>query len=141
MNYKNYFGFSENNYSNKNNNISILMLNKPEIYKLDTQISKLSINNPLINYIQIAKQCLLLEDHLAQANLRCSKCIHKHLLTISALLEESYLLDSQARKYVNINNYLQHSIGNLYSINIKQFGPYILKQIRAGRQLIQRLII
>ena len=62
----------------------------------------LPILDPAFNLREIAKQMILLEDHLFQPRKRCEDCIHKHLLTIEALAEEAVTLDSE-RKYLNIS--------------------------------------
>lgn len=54
---------------------------------------RLSLLHPQFNMREIAKQMVLLEDHLAHANKRCPDCIRKHLLTIEAMAEEAVTLD------------------------------------------------
>lgn len=53
------------------------------------------LNDPKHNIRETAKQLLLLEDHMAQADRRCEDCIKKHLLTAEALLDEALTLDHQ----------------------------------------------
>ena len=53
----------------------------------------LPIFEPLHNAREIAKQLVLLEDHLIQPNKHCPDCIRKHLLTAEALAEEAVSLD------------------------------------------------
>lgn len=52
------------------------------------------MTDPLFNLRELCKQLLLLEDHLAHQNRRCSDCIRKHLLTCEALAEEAVTLDT-----------------------------------------------
>jgi hypothetical protein len=52
----------------------------------------LPIMEPLFNMREIAKQMILLEDHLFQSRKRCMDCVRKHLLTIEALAEEAVTL-------------------------------------------------
>jgi len=60
--------------------------------------ARLSITNPMFNWREIAKQMVLVEDHLFHAYKGCPDCIKKHLLTIEALAEEiPSLLVGQAR--------------------------------------------
>lgn len=64
------------------------------------------ILDPLFNLREIAKNMLLLEDHLFQMKKRCAQCIIKHSLTIEALFDEAITLDIN-KKYVDkiIDNY------------------------------------
>lgn len=51
--------------------------------------------NPLYNLREMAKQLILLEDHLSHERKRCPDCIRKHLLTCEALAEEAVTLDKE----------------------------------------------
>lgn len=53
----------------------------------------LPVMDPGTNLREVAKQMLLLEDHLAQPLRRCPDCIGKHLLTWEAFAEEGLTLD------------------------------------------------
>ena len=55
----------------------------------------LPVSNPAFNVREIAKQMILLEDHLIVADKRCPDCIGKHLLAIEALADEAACLDSK----------------------------------------------
>jgi hypothetical protein len=48
---------------------------------------------PRFNLREIAKQMVLLEDHLVHPYKQCTDCIRKHLLTIEAFAEEAVALD------------------------------------------------
>lgn len=52
-----------------------------------------SLSSPEFNIREIAKQLLLLEDHLTDDEKFCNDCIRKHLLMVEALAEESMTLD------------------------------------------------
>lgn len=54
---------------------------------------RLTLTDPQYNLREIAKQMLLLEDHLCLASKQCPDCIRKHLMTIEALAEEMVGLD------------------------------------------------
>jgi len=54
--------------------------------------SWLPLTSPEFNFREIAKQLLLLEDHLAHPNKGCPDCIRKHLLTAEALADEASAL-------------------------------------------------
>jgi hypothetical protein len=51
------------------------------------------IFEPLHNAREIAKQLVMLEDHLAHPSRRCHDCIRKHLLTAEGLADEAVTLD------------------------------------------------
>ena len=54
----------------------------------------LSISDPRFNLREIAKQLLLLEQHLLESGKFCPDCITKHLLTVEALADECQALDA-----------------------------------------------
>ena len=54
----------------------------------------LPLMDPLFNLREIAKQMILLEDHLFHEQKQCKDCISKHCLTIEALAEEAVTLDT-----------------------------------------------
>ena len=53
------------------------------------------IFEPLHNAREIAKQLVMLEDHLAHPSRRCHDCIRKHLLTAEGLADEAVTLDER----------------------------------------------
>lgn len=55
-------------------------------------VKLLPVHEPLYNLREMAKQMVLLEDHLLHPRKRCMDCIRKHLLTIEALAEEAATL-------------------------------------------------
>lgn len=55
---------------------------------------RLSLLHPRFNLREIAKQMILLEDHLTHPYKHCPDCIRKHLLTIEAFAEEAVALDT-----------------------------------------------
>ena len=57
--------------------------------------SRLGLTDPRFNIREIAKQLVLLEDHLSHAYKACPDCIRKHLLTIEALAEEATALGAE----------------------------------------------
>lgn len=57
------------------------------------------IMTPEFNMREVAKQCILLEEHLNQKAKSCLDCIKKHFLTVEGLLEETVSLDKK-QKYV-----------------------------------------
>lgn len=65
------------------------------------------ILDPKFNLREVAKQMILLEDHLFQASRRCDDCINKHRLTLEAFLEEAITLDKTGEHYHSINSTLK----------------------------------
>lgn len=57
----------------------------------------LPVMDPRFNLREVAKQMLLLEDHLAQPRRRCEDCIRKHFALIEAFAEEAVNLDTEDR--------------------------------------------
>jgi hypothetical protein len=53
------------------------------------------INSSTFNIREIAKQLILLEEHLTDDEKFCMDCIYKHLLTVEALGEEALTLDPE----------------------------------------------
>ena len=51
-------------------------------------LGRLSLHDPEFNLREIAKQMLLLEEHLFHPHKLCPDCVRKHLLTIEALADE-----------------------------------------------------
>jgi hypothetical protein len=54
---------------------------------------KVKLTNPRFNMREVAKQLLLVEDHLASDEKFCADCVRKHLMTVEALGEEAVALD------------------------------------------------
>lgn len=54
---------------------------------------RLSLNSAEFNHREIAKQFLLLEDHLTDDKKFCSDCIRKHLMLSEAFAEEAMMLE------------------------------------------------
>lgn len=55
----------------------------------------LPVMDPRFNLREIAKQLILLEDHLSQPRRRCPDCIRKHFATVEAFCEEAITLDKE----------------------------------------------
>ena len=64
-------------------------------------MSRPPLNSPEFNLREIAKQLVLLEDHLNDDTKFCKDCIRKHLLLIEALAEEAVSLDI-SKKFINM---------------------------------------
>lgn len=55
------------------------------------------LNSAEFNVREIAKQFLLLEDHLSDDEKYCEDCIRKHLLLVEAYAEESLTMDPNGK--------------------------------------------
>lgn len=67
----------------------------------DNWVDKLVLIDPRFNLREVAKQMILLEDHLFHKNKHCRDCISKHTLYIEGLLEEALTMDTE-QKYAPI---------------------------------------
>lgn len=72
-----------------------------EFKKADLRL--MPIMDPNFNLREVAKQCVLLEEHLNQKAKKCRDCIRKHMITIEGLLEEAVSLDKEHK----MTKYLQ----------------------------------
>ena len=68
--------------------------------------SLLPITDPAFNLREVAKQMILLEDHLSNRGKLCEQCIIKHSLTIEGYLEEAICLDNTDIYSTEINDIL-----------------------------------
>lgn len=66
-----------------------------EVCKKETCGAIDPVSDPAYNMKEIAKQSILLEEHLAEMNKRCLDCITKHFLHIIGLSEEAMMLCSR----------------------------------------------
>lgn len=57
---------------------------------------KPSLTSARFNLREIAKQLILLQDHLTEEEKFCVDCIRKHLMTIEALAEEAISMDPKS---------------------------------------------
>jgi len=55
-----------------------------------------ALNSAEFNMREIAKQFLLLEDHLSDSDKFCKDCIRKHLMLIEGFAEESVTLEPKS---------------------------------------------
>jgi hypothetical protein len=96
------------------------------------------VMDPRFNMREVAKQALLLEDHLNNTNKRCFDCIRKHFLITDGLLEEAVSLEKNVgdrAKYRSL--YLRWvSLEKQYSMDPKNSDNLdeISKQIRVFRK-------
>lgn len=100
----------------------------------------LSLMSPLFNLREIAKQMLLLEDHLLHVNKHCHDCIRKHLLTIEAFAEEATTLDKD-QEYVVLSEHLAFAARSwMEAVCDGEDFHTVAQQIRGVRkQLVSRV--
>jgi hypothetical protein len=55
---------------------------------------KATLDSPEFNLREIAKQLILIEDHLFHKNKQCPDCLGKHFLMVEALAEEAITMDT-----------------------------------------------
>lgn len=104
------------NPNNKTKRVKNSIFN-PLLFKNTKKTKKHSlypIMNPLFNIREIAKQLILLEDHISHSEKRCPDCILKHTFTIEALLDEAICLDKKMTYCSTLSelNKLYHPIAN-----------------------------
>jgi len=94
----------------------------------------MSLMHPRFNLREVAKQMILLEDHLQHPYKVCPDCIRKHLLTIEAFAEEATTLDK-----VGVYHDLAEGIANYARYWMEDFQddkplPEIAQRIRTVRK-------
>lgn len=96
----------------------------------------LPIMDPGFNLREVAKQMILLEDHLFNSRKRCSDCIRKHTITIEGLAEEAITLDRE-RKYENLTNGLPEEIRKIQKFWIEGGDPIeVAQRVRVLRKTL-----
>lgn len=63
---------------------------------------RMDVHDPLFNLREIAKNLILVEDHLSHSYKHCPDCIRKHLLCIEGLAEEATCLDTTGKYTVGL---------------------------------------
>lgn len=98
--------FNRSNDKNKNEECDIEPTCNSGKCSINTN-SLYPILDPKFNMREVAKQCLLLEDHLNNVHKRCYDCIKKHFLIIDGFLEEAISLEK--------NNNERNTMRTLYA--------------------------
>lgn len=101
----------------------------------------LDIMDPMHNVREIAKQFLLLEDHLIHPSKRCTDCIGKHLLTAEAFAEEAISLDRD-QNHSEMLAGLPEAIRGFWHLIIEQKAPMenVAQSIRQLRKNLVSLL-
>lgn len=103
-------------------------------HKIMTSIMRPPLNSAEFNVREIAKQLLLLEDHLSDDEKYCTDCIRKHLMTAEALAEEAVAMDPKS-KWLRDAKYLAKQTRNWMVDFIQGKNRVILSQeIRVVRK-------
>lgn len=97
-------------------------------------MSRPALNAPEFNLREIAKQMILLEDHLANDEKFCSDCIRKHILTVEGLSEEGLSLDTRKNMSKDFNKYASLARSWMVSHTDKKNRFGLLQSIRKERK-------
>jgi len=73
----------------------------------ENNYTKMDLMDPKHNLREIAKQLILLEDHMAHKHKRCIDCMTKHYLMIEGLLEEAIILDKKGEHNKEIQTIME----------------------------------
>ena len=74
---------------------------------------KMNLMDPKHNLREVAKQLILLEDHLSHKRKRCRDCMVKHYLMVEGLLEEAITLDKEGTYITEINDIIKELKPNM----------------------------
>jgi len=98
----------------------------------------LNVFDPRHNLREMAKELLLLEDHLAQPAKHCPDCIRKHLLKTEALAEEAVQLDEDGSQQARLSP-LPGQIRNLQRAFLANTDRNALQQqVRQLRKVLSK---
>lgn len=91
-----------------------------------------SLLEPYFNVLEVYKQLLLLEDHLADKQLRCPTCIIKHTLFMEALTEEALGLDVTTKFVLPVRCILRNvqRIRQIYATKKRQGYCEMIRLVR-----------
>ena len=101
---------------------------------------RLGITDAAFNFREIAKQMLLLEDHLFQPHKFCPDCIRKHLLTIEALAEEAVTLGTELYWEAMGENMAEQARKWLIEITDGSSPPAVAGAIREFRKFLTGMV-
>ena len=91
---------------------------------LTDKYMKMNLMDPKHNLREIAKQMILLEDHMSHKRKRCVDCITKHYLMIEALLEEAITLDKNKEHLKELEDIIER---------IKPIIMGVIDDIKSGK--------
>jgi len=96
--------------------------------------------HPQFNLREVAKQMVLLEDHLCHSYKHCPDCIRKHLLTIEAFAEEAVGLDPVGVYRELAAAIAETSRGWLENFHDHRPLPELAQEIRGLRKELVKLV-
>lgn len=103
--------------------------------------TSLKISDPRFNVREIAKQLVLLEQHLLEDGKYCPDCITKHILTVEALAEECQSLDKM-RVWCPLSGEVVARAQNWARCFKQGVPPAVIGQdVRAVRKQMQQAVL
>lgn len=97
----------------------------------------IGVHAPLFNLREIAKNMILLEDHLTHNYKFCPDCIRKHFLTIEALADEAITLNPTDKPLFDKITALLKTIRTWETMFANNTNPLLLaSQIRTVRKIL-----
>ena len=101
----------------------------------------MKINDPRFNLRELAKQLILLEEHLLERGKYCPDCITKHLLTIEALADEGQCLDTSGSLCPHFEH-LQHYAQDWCRMFSRGVDPRAIgQQVRVVRKALAQHVL
>lgn len=98
------------------------------------------VMDPAYNLREVYKQCILLEDHLANPRKRCQDCISKHCHAIEALVEEARGLDKK-RQFDRMTAELHRCIRKVQEHLVRGKCPSrVAQEVRGMRKKLNPLV-
>jgi hypothetical protein len=97
----------------------------------------IGVHAPVFNLREIAKNMILLEDHLTHDYKYCPDCIRKHFLTIEALADEAISLNPTDKEMFDKITALLKTIRTWETLFANKVSPLLLaSQIRTVRKAL-----
>jgi len=106
----------------------------------DEERPRLTLMHPQFNLREIAKQMILLEDHLCHPYKHCPDCTRKHLLTIEAFAEEAVSLDQVGVYRTTAENIAVCARYWMTDFHDHKPLPEIAQRVREVRKELVRLV-
>ena len=106
----------------------------------DSGGERLSLMHPRFNLREVAKQMILLEDHLSHPYKHCPDCVRKHLMTIEAFAEEAVTLDKLGVYWGVAEELAEHARHWLEDFEDDKPQPEIAQQVRNVRKNLVALV-
>lgn len=101
---------------------------------------RLTLMDPEFNLREMAKQFILVEDHLFHPSKHCPDCIRKHLLFAEALAEETTTLDKQGIWVALVEDIAEHCKGWIENLADGEEPLAVAHEIRVIRKKLVQLV-